>query len=848
MKNKTLGILLIIPFIIGLLSFVTITVFTRTQLIDIDDISFAYNANEFFKIGISYPLNATQVYPTNRYLKEGNNLIWKIENLSEEGIASIKNNDNNYYLDVVSSGTGKVVCSTENGKVSKYFNATFYDKGYISIVPDYSTSGHSIEKNTKVGEYNLVYQNGGVTSDKEKANIDLTINHVMDGTDYGNSDYIVSDISSNISFDTSNHIVSFTGTGDAYLTLQSNIDSSVTSTFSFSIVKDGVNVNNYDELLECTNCSTNGEIVVLRTSLGSLDDTYVSEVIENEGKSQTIYQNKTKENSNYKLFGHCKNFENKTEETKVNESDVEFSFEDEYYTFESTYHTDFIDQFNQYIDEYNKSNIEKKEKISKFLKVGLRVQKDFYGNGFTINQHNLAYPIHGEIGVSGIREPNKEKDYFFGTLPYIGVGDLSTIPLIETYAQDNIGILMDGDNITLNDLNVKNCDTQNEMYNYNYTGTVIEVNGNNNTIKNCILSNGKNVIRAFSSNNFTLYNSIVQNSAEFLMLLGNNKENKIDSEYKTNKSIELNYKNVSVNKSFAEFYDTISGSNAYSKDNATLDSVIYDILINNNNSQDAKNALETIQEGLDRTDGIINQDESINYDTNIVIDDSYFYNSGVFSIGIETAFNGGYMYNGSPTVIKSLLDLIGGGIAPNNIGGTSYPINLDIKGKTKFYDFKSIDDVLTTSIVQEKFSTFAKSFSSSEQLKDLANMTIDDFFKVKEQLKKDAKDYIYEVEKGGETKQYLNTAVILYGGGKNYSNVNFDNLDDKDSYSSKTTLDMTTSYFSSNYSNKLAGILAKAVLCVTGSNPFYFYSNGIIEDNTTPELFNKHPVEQDLWN
>lgn len=43
-------------------------------------------------------------------------------------------------------------------------------------------------------------------------------------------------------------------------------------TYSFKVVKDGVNVYDYNQLLACTNKSTNGEIVVLRKSFESVNN------------------------------------------------------------------------------------------------------------------------------------------------------------------------------------------------------------------------------------------------------------------------------------------------------------------------------------------------------------------------------------------------------------------------------------------------------------------------------------------------------------------------------------------------------------------------------------------------
>ena len=50
MKKKTLPILLVIPFIIGLLTFVSVMVLNNTVASDIDDILIPYKGVEGFKL------------------------------------------------------------------------------------------------------------------------------------------------------------------------------------------------------------------------------------------------------------------------------------------------------------------------------------------------------------------------------------------------------------------------------------------------------------------------------------------------------------------------------------------------------------------------------------------------------------------------------------------------------------------------------------------------------------------------------------------------------------------------------------------------------------------------------
>ncbi|MEI3505421.1 MAG: hypothetical protein V8Q77_04040 [Bacilli bacterium] len=82
-------------------------------------------------------------------------------------------------------------------------------------------------------------------------------------------------------------------------------------TYSFKVVKDGVNVYDYNQLLACTNKSTNGEIVVLRKSFESVNNL-----------------NNTTDN-NVVCFG------NYTDGKKID-------FTSDVYSFETTYNQDYI--------------------------------------------------------------------------------------------------------------------------------------------------------------------------------------------------------------------------------------------------------------------------------------------------------------------------------------------------------------------------------------------------------------------------------------------------------------------------------------------------------------------------
>ena len=111
MKRKTLVILLIIPFLLGILSFVTVTILTRAVAVDISDISWNYRQNEGFKTNNTYKLEATPVSNPNNILADGNDLIWSLSNSSSDDVAEIVQNDDNFNLKVNNEGEIDVTCS-----------------------------------------------------------------------------------------------------------------------------------------------------------------------------------------------------------------------------------------------------------------------------------------------------------------------------------------------------------------------------------------------------------------------------------------------------------------------------------------------------------------------------------------------------------------------------------------------------------------------------------------------------------------------------------------------------------------------------------------------------------------
>ncbi len=811
MKKKTIAALLVVPVVVSLLTYVTVQVLINNVAIDISDIRMDYRENEGFKIQKEgYPLLAKAVYDDSQIIKEESyTLTWSVDNPEGEEVCSIEEDGNgNFYLYALKEGQARIEVTNLTHTKAKSFTAICYEKGAIVINDEERTSGESLYDVRRYGQYELDYDLSSTAMDDYKltqAQIDLDIQVLVDGEEEG---FVVQEISDNIRFDATDESLTLLYGGLASITFVSQMDDSITGTYSFEVIDEGVNVRDYDDLLRCTNYSSDGEVVVLQTSLGSLQDTY-RYTLDASGKRTYVEEYVS---DTMRLFGHY-DFTSKT-----------FSFEDELYTFESTYPTDFIDQYNAYFKD--SSDV---ETVKTTLKAGIHVQKDFHGNGFSINMHNLAFPNNGSIAPNGLMTPDPEKDSFQGPLAYVALGQIGTNALIQSFGQDNCGLFVDRDNVTIDDLHVQNTDNQQNMYDFFYTGSVIDIEGKNCTLKNSIVQNGKNVVRAFSSDNLTIQNSILQNAGEFLLYLGNNERAKSDR--KGNISFTFNGEEHSY--AFNDFMDTLCEEG----NDKTTQSADYYMLeaLKAANATGYIPVLEAIQEALDNGEGYPSE-----IATNVTVEDCFFHNSAVFSIAMDSMFNGGYLYNGMPSLVNQLLGDMA--LPPENIGGTSLPVHLTLKGDVRFYDWKTIDSMDLSCLISQSLSTWL-----APQGFDV-DIDIDDFFPIKKIIK----DYLKGTNlyyNDGE-KDYVSTNVIFYGGGLNLSYVDFDT--EENNYSEEFEIDFARGILSGTYSPDMGdetlsmafSVLSKAVVAVTGIHPFRSVINGPV--NGTPDTFDKAPTIADL--
>jgi len=176
------------------------------------------------------------------------------------------------------------------------------------------------------------------------------------------------------------------------------------------------------------------------------------------------------------------------------------------------------------------------------------------------------------------------------------------------------------------------------------------------------------------------------------------------------------------------------------------------------------------------------------------------------------------------TEIFSMLESSGMSLVPytaTKTTGISYPVKLNISGDTRFYDYKTADDIALDGLIEENISAVANSVG----LADL-QITIDMIFPLKSMLMQKAANQgsqYYDAESG---KRYVNVPVAFYGGGLNLSEVTFQNYENLSNISGEVEVDLLDTYLnlsgSSGTSSLLRGIMLKTVITVSGFEPFSF--------------------------
>lgn len=413
---------------------------------------------------------------------------------------------------------------------------------------------------------------------------------------------------------------SFSKAGTFPLRVISEEKEDVYTDFVFNVVE-GVNVYSYADLMKCTNSSITGEIVVMQTNLES---------------SSNFNKLNNPMKANTKIAGYQEG-----ENIVFDYLEIETQYDTQYY-----------------------HNIGKE--VPK-LKVGVNFKKDVYGNGFTINLHDLCFPSDQKSNNKPLLSKN---DLFRGPLEFLNISGSSV------YGQDNIGFLISEDNVRVSNIKLKNCNNVNDLTHLDYVGTTLEIiDANDVSIEDSIISNGRTVIRSFSNENLLISGCLLQFAREFIFKIGSN-------------SIIRSY--IDKNNSFI---------------------------------------LEPIP---------VNEEGELLTDSNARIKDTFFSTSGVFCIGLDTHFSGTFLHKND--IFQNI----------RNLAATSYASNLTLEGDIRFYDWKKVSSLDSSTLISGLLGT---AFNISKMIEEVS-----------------IGNNIIRTKDG---EAYVHGGIAFYGGGKNYSTITF---------------------------------------------------------------------------
>ena len=411
-----------------------------------------------------------------------------------------------------------------------------------------------------------------------------------------------------------------------------------------------------------------------------------------------------------------------------------------------------------------------------YVKYVLEFRNDVYGNGHTVNAEYFTN-AKDSSGVSQI---------FRGPLYFVNYGQIASVA-----GQDNIAFLIRTDGVTLYNLTLLGCSdsslmTDEGIYDLsllNEVGTALEINADAELL-NCRVRNGRNVVRVYGGNR--------DGNSYFLERLSENAGT--DGE-----RIIVRIEGCILSQ--AREFIVKTGSNRALRANSSLSS----------------DPNECVEPSLLDQNG-----NAYSVQTNNYLDDDYFYHtyvmtdltlrdcvletSGLFSVGVESNFAGAVLYEE-----QSSINFEGW----PGTGGTSFPVVLRLAGDVRLYDWKDLSLVDSSTLITSEQAMFKL---------DIAAML----------------DYVCGAYEGYENLidqrgavNYVHGGIALYGGGKNYSQVDLRGLDSSlsDYHEYLVNLKMLEG------ADGTAGSQATFLPAAAGTQDFRFYMYGSDSANNVDKQF-----------
>lgn len=417
----------------------------------------------------------------------------------------------------------------------------------------------------------------------------------------------------------------------------------------------------------------------------------------------------------------------------------------------------------------------------------LEFKNDVYGNGRFIDADQFTQNLDGSS-----TKPLSKLPLYNGPLYFVKYKQMASVA-----GQDNCAFLIRTDGVKLYGVNLFGCSNESlkdeetggyDLTRLNLTGTALEINADC-AIVNCRVQNGRNVVRVYGGNR--------NGNGYFLEKLPNTE---IAAEDHIDVKIEgciLTQGREFILKMGANRALRATHTNGQEPQLCNQSGVAYD-------EQKKSNIYG---------DGALYKDDWFYAHyvmTDVTLKDSVLETSGLFTVGIESNFSGEFLYEGaSEHQWRSFTR------EWEHSGGTSFASVLHLDGDVRLYDWKDITLIDSSTLIESPIG------SLSEWLKlDIRGMI--DFVS-----KKDPAAYGALIE-SANGKDHVHGGIALYGGGRNYSAVDFTDLEE--SLSDLTHVNINISELSENTGStmeKQGEILPSAA----GTHDFNFYMYGSTSGN-----------------
>ena len=432
------------------------------------------------------------------------------------------------------------------------------------------------------------------------------------------------------------------------------------------------------------------------------------------------------------------------------------------------------------------------------VKVLLEVNSKIFGNGYQINAHKSTF--ENKVDPNGFLLTNNPL-IFKGPLDFAGVGNAASTASVK--AQDNIVMAL-YDNAVLDNVEIKNCNNVSDLTHLNYVGTTVEVMGDNVSISYARLNNGRTVLRVFGDKensdkviNVKVNNSILSNAREFIIRIGSNKfkDNNLTSD---NQTIDLDSQYLDPNEKLP-------------------------FPFNDKNNKSIQNYYENLS-----------KEDKTKYDekyikTYLTLDNVALQQCGIFSIGLDSHFagpalnGGGKFSNMANSILKDW----------HNMAKTSYGAKLILANKVNIYDWKLLEDVDSSTLIEQAFNEGAVGDSELGEILKTFKFDVRELVETISQ-KDGYKDIVYQNE-------YVHGGIAFFGGGLNY-----DVIEKTDSYLASSNYDLTGYQIGlddaiNDTDDAVEGVFKSALIEAAGNTDFYFYlcdSKSGFTPNRQEELIN----------